>query len=167
MRVFFSNGVVTVVDTFEQLTQFQFPKPIVFTTGCFDVFHAGHVHLLREARSYGACLVVGLDTDESVRKLKGSARPVYTFDERLSLLLANRHVDYVIEGCTEEWPDIMRSIRVDFFVKGAEYRDVSIELYKYAAQVKYVSMFGNRHSSSVIADLEKLDVTVVETPKGG
>lgn len=160
MRIFRNGYDVTTIHlnlaeitTLDQLSKFPFSKPTVFTTGCFDLFHAGHVHFLYEANCLGSRLIVGLDTDESIKKLKGEDRPVYPFAERLSILLANKYVDYVIEGCTEEWPEIMQAIKPEVFVKGSEYRDAAVELSKYAQKTVYVEMFGNRHSSQIIEDL--------------
>lgn len=160
MRIF-RNGydILTVglnlveIDTVEKLSKIAFSKPTVFTTGCFDLYHAGHVHFLYEAHRFGSRLIVGLDTDESIKKLKGNERPVYPFGERLAILLANKYVDYVVEGCTEEWPEIMKALAVDVFVKGAEYKDKHIELSQYAQRTEYVEMFGDRHSSQIIENL--------------
>lgn len=70
-------------------------KKIVFTNGCFDILHVGHVRYLQEARACGDVLVVGLDTDESVRGLKGPERPIQSQEERAEILLALSCVDYV------------------------------------------------------------------------
>lgn len=159
------NLNLTTITTLEQLSKLNFSRPTVFTTGCFDVFHAGHVHFLYEANSCGARLIVGLDTDESIKKLKGNSRPVYPFGERLSILLANKYVDYVIEGCTEEWPDIMKAINPDVFVKGAEYKGVDVELTKYANKTVYIEMFGDKHSSQIIEDLRIMNGNHGPRPK--
>jgi len=160
MRIF-RNGydVVSIgvnlaeITTLKQLAALEFSRPLVFTTGCFDLFHAGHVHFLYEANGMGARLVVGLDTDDSIRKLKGNDRPVFPFEERLSILLSNKYVDYVIEGSTDEWPEIMKTINPNVFVKGSEYKEADVELTKYAEKTKYVDMFGERHSSTIIKRL--------------
>src|SRR5262245_41314715 len=67
----------------------------VFTNGCFDLLHAGHVALLEKARALGDCLVVGINTDASVRRLKGPARPLAPLADRLKMLAALEPVDYV------------------------------------------------------------------------
>ena len=68
---------------------------IVFTNGCFDLLHPGHVTYLAQAKSLGDILVVGLDTDESVKKLKGSSRPIQDQDSRAKVLSALRSVDFI------------------------------------------------------------------------
>lgn len=157
MRIFRNGYDITTigvdlskVETFNQLRALEFSQPIVFTVGCFDLFHAGHVHLLREAHYLGARLIVGLDTDESVKKLKGDARPFYPFAERLDILLACKFVDYVIEGSTDEWPEVMQALKPTTFVKGAEYRNSPCKLGELAQNVKYIEMCGDLHTTRII-----------------
>ena len=69
---------------------------IVFTNGCFDIIHAGHVRYLTAAKNFGDVLIVGLNSDESVRRLKGASRPINNQDDRAEVLLALRAVDHVI-----------------------------------------------------------------------
>ncbi len=96
-------------------------KKLVFTNGCFDILHAGHVDYLNKAKTLGNILVVGLNTDSSVVKIKGSKRPIIQQNER-ALLLANlKPVDYVI-FFEEETPDeIISAIIPDILVKGADW----------------------------------------------
>jgi D-beta-D-heptose 7-phosphate kinase/D-beta-D-heptose 1-phosphate adenosyltransferase len=95
---------------------------VVFTNGCFDVLHLGHVHYLSEARRLGDLLVVGLNSDASVRRLKGEGRPVVTQEDRAGVLCALTSVDYV---CVfeEDTPDaLIRLVSPDVLVKGGDYR---------------------------------------------
>src|SRR5579863_7837446 len=71
-------------------------RTVVFTNGCFDVLHAGHVEYLAWARDQGDALIVGLNEDESVRRIKGQSRPIMTFAQRAKVLLALRSVDVVV-----------------------------------------------------------------------
>lgn len=99
---------------------------IVFTNGCFDILHAGHIFLLRQARSHGDVLVVGLNSDESVRKNKGPSRPINSAEDRKCILEALRFVDRV-EIFEERTPlNLIRRIRPDVLVKGADYRKEEI-----------------------------------------
>ena len=96
-------------------------RKIVFTNGCFDLMHAGHVTLLRRARSLGDALVVGLNTDDSVRRLKGSGRPVLGEDDRLQILSALDCVD-AIALFDEDTPiRLIEAVRPDILVKGGDY----------------------------------------------
>ena len=96
-------------------------KTIVFTNGCFDVFHAGHADLLHYAKSKGDVLVVGINTDESVKKLKGEKRPVNTLDMRTKVLSSVSDVNYIV--CFDEaTPEkIIREIHPDVLIKGGDY----------------------------------------------
>lgn len=96
---------------------------VVFTNGCFDVLHAGHVEYLAWAREQGDALIVGLNTDESVRHIKGERRPIVPFDERARVLVALRSVDAVV-GFGERTPEVLlERIRPDVHVKSAQYRE--------------------------------------------
>ena len=95
---------------------------VVFTNGCFDILHAGHVEYLDWARSQGDALILGLNSDESVRGLKGDGRPIVPFAERARVLLALRSVDVVV-GFGEQTPEtLLERIRPDVHVKSAQYR---------------------------------------------
>ena len=95
---------------------------VVFTNGCFDVLHAGHVEYLAWARAQGDALMVGLNSDASVRTLKGERRPLVPFEERAKLLVALRSVDVVVEF-GERTPEVLlERVRPDVHVKSAQYR---------------------------------------------
>ncbi len=96
-------------------------KRIVFTNGCFDVLHAGHVDYLRTARSRGDALIVGVNDDASVRRLKGETRPINTIDDRLSVLAALEMVDAVIAFCEDDPGRIIEAITPDVLVKGQDW----------------------------------------------
>jgi len=98
-------------------------KVVVFTNGCFDLLHAGHVEYLAWARSQGDALIVGLNEDESVRRIKGDARPVVPFAQRATVLRALRSVDVVV-GFGERTPELLLDrIRPDVHVKSDQYRE--------------------------------------------
>ena len=96
---------------------------VVFTNGVFDVLHAGHVTYLAWAREQGDALVVGLNSDESVRSIKGESRPIVPFEERARVLCALRSVDAVV-GFSERTPEVLLDrIQPDVHVKSAQYRE--------------------------------------------
>ncbi len=98
-------------------------KRVVFTNGVFDVLHAGHVEYLAWAREQGDALILGLNLDESVRALKGEARPIVPFAERARILCALRSVDAVV-GFAQRTPEVLLDrIRPDIHVKSAQYRE--------------------------------------------
>ena len=98
-------------------------KTVVFTNGVFDVVHAGHIEYLAWARSQGDALIVGLNSDESVRRIKGPRRPLVPFADRARILCALRPVDAVV-GFAQRTPEvILDRIAPDVHVKSAQYRE--------------------------------------------
>jgi D-beta-D-heptose 7-phosphate kinase/D-beta-D-heptose 1-phosphate adenosyltransferase len=101
-------------------------RKIVFTNGCFDILHPGHFHLLTIAKEMGALLVVGLNSDDSVRRLKGSSRPVNDQKKRASQLASLDYVDFVVMF-TEDTPEkLIQRIKPDILVKGGDYKENEI-----------------------------------------
>lgn len=96
-------------------------KKIVFTNGCFDILHVGHIQYLEEAKSYGDVLIVGLNTDASVRKLKGESRPINNQNDRANILSSLSSVDYVVIFEEETPYELIRLISPDILVKGGDY----------------------------------------------
>ncbi len=96
-------------------------QKIVFTNGCFDVLHFGHVHYLLEARKLGDILVVGLNSDDSVRRLKGPARPINGEKERAFVLAALGCVDYVVLFEEDTPENLIKAVHPDVLVKGGDY----------------------------------------------
>lgn len=94
---------------------------IVFTNGCFDLLHPGHVRLLKAARNLGDTLVLGLNSDASIRKLKGPQRPVNPYSHRAEVLAGLAAVDYVVEFDTPTPLDLIKMILPDTLVKGGDY----------------------------------------------
>lgn len=107
-------------------------ESVVFTNGCFDLLHAGHMHLLEQARKQGSKLVVAINTDESIRALKGADRPVQPFDTRAKLLASLRYVDAVVALDEEDFigntalRSMVATVQPDVLVKGAEYAESEI-----------------------------------------
>ena len=97
-------------------------QSIVFTNGCFDLLHPGHVHLLHQARELGDRLVVGLNSDTSVKRLKGPARPILNEQDRSELLAALTSVDLIVLFEENTPLSLIKSLRPDLLVKGSDYR---------------------------------------------
>lgn len=97
-------------------------KRIVFTNGCFDLLHPGHLHLLHTARQKGDLLITGLNTDDSVRRLKGADRPVMDEYSRALMLSAFFFVDHVVLFDEDSPIQLIRIIRPDILVKGGDYQ---------------------------------------------
>jgi len=99
---------------------------VVFTNGCFDLLHPGHVRYLATARALGDVLVVGLNDDDSVRRLKGSGRPVLRLAERAEVLAGLAAVDYVVPFAEDTPLAVVRTLRPDVLVKGADWSEEDI-----------------------------------------
>ncbi len=98
------------------------PRPLVFTNGCFDILHRGHVHYLQTAAALGNGLVVAVNSDESVRSLKkGHERPINPLNDRMAVLAALRMVDGVIAFSQATPIDLINAIRPDYLVKGGDW----------------------------------------------
>lgn len=96
-------------------------KRIVFTNGCFDIIHVGHVRYLKEARHLGDVLIVGLNSDASVRKIKGSNRPIVPQGERAEVLSSLRDVDYVVVFNEPDPYHTIAAVKPDILVKGGDW----------------------------------------------
>ena len=134
-------------------------KRIVFTNGCFDIIHVGHIRYLKSAKELGDILVIGLNSDESVRKIKGDNRPIVSQGERAEVLSSIRSVDYVVIF-NEDRPDkLIQQVKPDVLVKGADYKMREIagaEFVKsYGGEVKRVVLLKGRSTSRIIARLRR------------
>jgi D-beta-D-heptose 7-phosphate kinase/D-beta-D-heptose 1-phosphate adenosyltransferase len=96
-------------------------KKVVFTNGCFDILHVGHIRYLRKARSLGDILVVGLNTDRSVRQIKGEKRPIVPQGERAEVLAALEFVDYVVLFDEPDPFALIEKVKPTILVKGADW----------------------------------------------
>jgi rfaE bifunctional protein nucleotidyltransferase chain/domain len=133
---------------------------VVFTNGCFDILHVGHVQYLTEARSLGDKLVVGLNSDASVQRLKGSERPVIPQEERRAVLLALRCVDEV-HIFDEDTPlKLIQSIRPDVLVKGGDWAVEAIVgnefVRSYGGEVRSLPFIAGRSTTAIIDKIRRL-----------
>lgn len=94
---------------------------VVCTNGCFDILHPGHVALLAEAKSKGDILIVAINSDESIKRLKGTERPINTLEDRMIMLAALESVDYVFPFYEDTPLEVYGQIRPDVLVKGGDY----------------------------------------------
>ena len=101
-------------------------KRIVFTNGCFDIIHKGHVQLLAQAKEKGDLLIVAVNSDNSVRRIKGEERPLTKEGDRLQVLAAMEMVDYVLLFSGETPANVIREISPDILVKGGDWEEKDI-----------------------------------------
>jgi rfaE bifunctional protein nucleotidyltransferase chain/domain len=97
-------------------------KTVVFTNGCFDILHLGHVRYLQDAKALGDCLIVAVNTDDSVKRLKGDSRPLVPEFERAELVAALQCVDYVTLFDEDTPTEIIEYLQPDIHVKGGDYQ---------------------------------------------
>jgi D-beta-D-heptose 7-phosphate kinase/D-beta-D-heptose 1-phosphate adenosyltransferase len=135
-------------------------QQIVFTNGCFDLLHAGHLQLLSFARSQGDVLVVGINSDRSVRIIKGEHRPIYPATERARILAAIQMVDHVVVFDDPRAEEIIRLVRPDVLVKGADWRGQTVDGQDYVeahgGQVVLAPLLEGYSTSSTITRLQEI-----------
>jgi rfaE bifunctional protein nucleotidyltransferase chain/domain len=119
-------------------------QKVVFTNGCFDLLHVGHVRYLAQAKALGNVLVVGLNTDNSTRQLKGAGRPVVPEADRAEVLCALNSVDYVVlfDDLTAE--RLVQALRPDIYVKGGDYAARPGESGKDLPEARIVAEYAGR-----------------------
>ena len=101
-------------------------RKVVFTNGCFDLLHAGHVDYLVKAKELGDVLVVGLNSDDSIRRIKGDSRPIVPFAERAFVMANLKPVDFVTEFDEDTPYELIKHLIPDYLVKGADWSDENI-----------------------------------------
>ena len=99
---------------------------VAFTNGCFDILHLGHLEVLTKSKEFGDRLIVAVNSDESVRKLKGEERPINDFQTRSNMLASFSFVDYVVEFSDDTPKKLIQIIKPDFLIKGGDYKKKDI-----------------------------------------
>lgn len=133
-------------------------KKVVFTNGCFDLLHAGHVTYLEAARALGDVLVLGLNTDASVRANKGPTRPINNEIDRARVVGSLRAVDYVVLFGEKTAETIIAKVRPDIYVKGGDYTFDTLPEAKivqsYGGRVEFIDMVAGRSTTHVIERIQ-------------
>ena len=134
-------------------------KKIVFTNGCFDLLHVGHIRYLAQAKRLGDFLIIGLNSDSSVKELKGENRPINSFEDRATLLSAIESVDLVIMFEEQTPENLIKDIVPDILVKGGDYNIEDIVGYETVmqngGQVKTLSFYDGYSSTNYINKIKK------------
>lgn len=135
-------------------------KKVVFTNGCFDLLHVGHVRYLQEARAQGDLLVVGLNADASVRELKGPERPVQNEADRGEILAALACVDFVCLFAEDTPLNLIQKVKPDVLVKGGDWSIDKIVgsdfVIKNGGQVKSLQFVNGRSTTNLVEKIKKL-----------
>ncbi len=136
------------------------PRPLIFTNGCFDILHRGHVDYLEQAAHFGASLIVAVNTDASVRRLeKGMDRPINTLEDRMAILAALACVSLVIPFDGDTPLDLIKLIRPDHLVKGGDWAPQNIvgsaEVRAYGGQVHSIPFRFDRSTTQLIERINR------------
>jgi len=132
-------------------------KKVVFTNGCFDILHSGHISLLSQAKEFGDVLIVGLNSDESVKSLKGNQRPIISEIERSDLLSALECVDYVTIFHEKDPCKVISELEPDIHVKGGDYNPKDYTtmpeakiINEYGGEIKIVKIINGKSTTGII-----------------
>ncbi|MDF1877821.1 D-glycero-beta-D-manno-heptose-7-phosphate kinase [Sulfurimonas sp. SAG-AH-194-L11] len=129
-------------------------KKIVFTNGCFDILHVGHVKYLQIAKSFGDILIVGLNSDASVSRLKGPSRPVNIAEDRAYLLAALEAVDFVVPFSEDTPLNLIKMIAPDTLVKGGDYEGKAVVGTEFASELKLVDFVDGKSTTKTIEKIK-------------
>jgi len=132
-------------------------KKIIFTNGCFDILHLGHVKYLEKAKKLGDVLIVGVNSDDSVSRLKGKNRPVNRINDRCCVLASLKSVDYVIPFSEDTPIELIRTIVPDILVKGGDYKDREVIGEKIARELVLIDFEEGKSTSNIISKIQEND----------
>ena len=133
---------------------------IIFTNGCFDLLHPGHVQYLKKAKRQGGILIVGLNSDASVRRIKGKARPIFSQKDRARLLSSLPCVDYITIFGQDTPYQLIKALKPDILVKGADWRDkgvVGADLVRaWKGKIKLIPYLKGYSTTEILAKINRL-----------
>ena len=129
-------------------------KKIVFTNGCFDLLHVGHIRYQQECKNAGDILVIGINTDQSIRNLKGNSRPLVQLDDRAEVLAALECVDYVVPFAESTPKELIIALKPNVLIKGGDYAVDDIvgknEVLSWNGQVYTIPLVEGKSTSNLI-----------------
>lgn len=133
-------------------------KKIVFTNGCFDLLHVGHVRYLYQAKKRGNILIVGLNDDKSVSVLKGKERPIVPVNERAEILASLEMVDYIVIFSELTANNLIRQLKPDVYVKGGDYNINNLPeagiVKSYGGKIELMSLIEGRSTTEIIKKIK-------------
>ena len=132
-------------------------KTVVCTNGCFDILHIGHVRYLEETKKFGDVLIVALNSDKSVRRLKGEGRPINNENDRAEVLNALKSVDYVVLFDEDSPADLLAEIKPDVHTKGADYTVETLPeakiILENGGRLEFISFVEGKSTTSTISKI--------------
>lgn len=134
-------------------------KIIVMTNGCFDIIHAGHVDYLEKSKKIGDILIIAVNSDSSIRKLKGKSRPINKLKDRLKVLSALSSVDFVIAFNSKTPENIYKKITPNILTKGNEFKDIdkiagANHVQKHGGKIKLIKLYKNYSTTKIISKIQ-------------
>ncbi len=157
------NKILTAAELSTLLPSVRRNKKIVFTNGCFDILHVGHVTLLNQAKALGDCLVVGVNSDSSIRRIKGKNRPIVKENERAHLLAALESVDYVVLFDEDTPLSLLEKFKPDILVKGSDYRPEDVVgkdvVEAYGGKIQLVPLVDGLSTTNIVNTILKHHAT--------
>lgn len=136
-------------------------KTIVTTNGCFDILHVGHVRYLEKAKSFGDVLIVALNSDKSVKSIKGDSRPINNENDRAEILSALRSVDYVVLFDEDSPIKLLLQIKPDVHTKGADYTVETLPeakgIIEAGGRIEFISFVEGKSTTAVIEKMRKIN----------
>lgn len=134
-------------------------KTIVTTNGCFDILHVGHVRYLEKTKTYGDVLIVALNSDKSVKSIKGENRPINNENDRAEVLCALKSVDYVVLFDEDSPIELLLKMKPDVYTKGADYTIESLpeakDILATGARIEFISFVEGKSTTSIIEKMRK------------
>ena len=157
-----SDKIITVAQASDLTKDLQKSnKKVVFTNGCFDLIHPGHIDYLRKAKACGDILIIGLNSDASIQRLKGKERPINDFYFRSSILAALEFVDYIVKFEDDTPLFLIKQISPNILIKGSDYTVDKIvgakEVLEKGGEVKTIDFLEGFSSTSIINKIKNLN----------
>ena len=154
-KLLFTTNIIYENDT-NKIINLSKNKNIVFTNGCFDIIHSAHIKLLQFAKKQGDILIVGLNSDESIKRLKGNERPINDENERLELLNNLNIIDYIIIFNSDTPLDIIKLLKPKILVKGSDYTKENIIGKEYVSEIILFDYIKNKSSTLIINKMKNI-----------
>jgi len=149
-NTFIEKGKIIYDYETEKITQLSNTQNIAFTNGCFDILHSAHIQLFKFAKKHGNILVVGLNSDDSIKRLKGVSRPINDINERSTILSLFDFIDYIIIFNDDTPLNVIRTLKPAILVKGSDYTIDNIIGKEYVEKVMFFDFIKNKSSTNVI-----------------
>lgn len=151
------NKKITDIEKLKEILNKNNGKKIVFTNGCFDILHRGHVEYLQKAKELGDLLVLGLNSDSSVKRLKGESRPINNEKDRAIILSALECVDYIIIFDEDTPFELIKNLKPDILVKGGDYKIENVVGREYAKETVLIDFVDGYSTTKIIKNINDIN----------